>query len=154
MLKRDYTNYELTMADGRELWIGQATVGDLVRWLDDLPDWAHDEVEAVMTECCDRLGMDVEDFWDCDECFDHIYETYHDTMAKTEVEQLKLHVWSGPRVPGPLVTFKRVEADKLPKGSEPVKLDCENRGSDMDIAGWFEFYQTPDERFVCVRKEI
>lgn len=154
MLKRDETNYLLTMADGRELWIAEASVKDMMQWLDDLPDWMPDEVLAVMTECCDRLGMDINDFWDCNECFDHIYETYHNTVAKTDVESLKLHVWTSPRVLGPLVTFKRVDADKLPEGSEPVRLDCENRGSDMDVACWFEFYRTPDERFVCVRKEI
>ena len=153
-MKRDYTNYLLTMNDGRELWIAEATVKDMLQWLDDIPDWTPDEVLAVMTEACDRLGMDMDDFWDCDECFEHLCSTYQDTVVRTDVESLKLHVDGGRRAMGPLVTFKRVDEDKLPEGCEPVKLDGENRGRDMDIACWFDFYRNGQGHFFCVRKEI
>lgn len=153
-MKRDYTNYLLTMNDGRELWIAECTVKDMLQWLDDIPDWLPDEVEAVMTEACDRLGMDVTDYECCDDCFRALENAYHDEVVRTDVEQLKLHVDGGREAIGPLVTFKRVEADKLPEGCKPVKLDGENSGRDMDIACWFEFYGDGQGHFYCVRKEI
>lgn len=153
-MKRDETNYLLTMNDGRELWIAECTVKDMLQWLDDIPDWLPDEVSAVMTEACDRLGMDVTDYEDCDECFRALEDAYHDEVAKTNVDSLRAHIDGGQRAIGPLVLFKRVDTDKLPEGCKPVKLDSENRGRDMDIVCWFDFYRDGQGHFYCVRKEI
>ena len=153
-MKQDYTNYKLTMADGQEKAISQCTVKEMLQWLDDIPNWCPDEVEAVFTECADRLGMYLDGFWDCDECFDALRNAFHDEVARTDVDSLKLHVDGGRRAIGPLVTFKRVDTDKLPEGCKPVKLDGENSGRDMDIACWFEFYGDGQGHFFCVRKEI
>ena len=83
-MKRDFTNYGLTMADGQEKAISQCSVKEMLQWLEDLPDWTPDEVEAVMTECCDRLGMDITDYEYCDDCYDKLTEAYHEWEAESE----------------------------------------------------------------------
>lgn len=152
-MKRNDTNYTLEMADGRKMMIGQATVRELLQWLDEIPDWTPDEVEAVMTEACDRLGMDVEDFEYCDDCFDKLMEAYNEWERDTDVEKLKAHIYGGLNVIGPEVTFKVVR--QAPETAELVDLDPETFTAtpNAERLNYFDFYRTTTG-YVAVRRDL
>ena len=147
-MKRDFTNYTLTMADGQEKNISQCTVKEMLQWLEDLPDWTPDEVEAVMTECCDRLGMDITDYEYCDDCYDKLTEAYHNWETDTDVEKLDAYI-DGRKV--------SVEVTRnVPDDAVPAELDSRSfygiRNS--ELLSYFDYYKVDGYKYVAVRREL
>lgn len=147
-MKRDFTNYTLTMADGQEKAISQCTVKEMLQWLDDLPDWDFDEVEAVMTVACDRLGMDVADYEYCDDCFDKLTEAYHEWEAETDKEKLEAYI-----------DGRKVNVDvtrNVPDDAVPAELDSRSfygiRNS--ELLSYFDYYKVDGYKYVAVRREL
>lgn len=51
----------------------------LITLLDELSDWDYDFVAPIMSELCERYGLDFADYEACDDCFSAIIDCYSDS---------------------------------------------------------------------------
>lgn len=123
----------------------------LIEYLDSLPHWDYSEVLPVMDSLCQRLGMDLSDYDECEDCYDAICEAYHNWELDTDRKALNFHL-RGKNSVGPLVTFRVV--DTLPADAQIVELDPENRVPDDSVISMFDYYHSGNDGYLAKRIEL
>ena len=74
--RQDYDHYvRYWLEDGQELVTAQGLENrQIYQYLDDVWYWDDRLVPELMTELCERLGLNEGDYEDCDQIFDAITE--------------------------------------------------------------------------------
>lgn len=49
--------------------ISRTATEDLLDILEETDFFDYDHVIPILTELCERLGLDIDDYWCCDDCY-------------------------------------------------------------------------------------